>query len=287
MAHSISSSDEELPLMPKVPGGGVSEPIISPKEFIDSPVTVSKPDQIPRVNGNISELGSSEVLSSTPKNNRSSKRVISTPAEESSEDELIPTVTKGKSTPTRKKRSRELLEGKDEDLNTPSKKSAKTPKKKSTKKTAKPKKTWEMPGQKKDTPHELDGGRIFYESLRKQKPESKMAEEYMLRHGLLPRQEAQMLVDKMVKIKEDIKQKKAASSTKKTKSPKSPKKVTRRRRRSSKKTKSVLRMKAKDCKKAKKSRKGKNDTKVKSRRKRKKTLSEESSEDEPLMVKKR
>jgi len=39
------------------------------------------------------------------------------------------------------------------------------------------KKGYVMPGQKKDTPGELDGGRIFYESLRKQNPKSKMAEE--------------------------------------------------------------------------------------------------------------
>jgi len=56
------------------------------------------------------------------------------------------------------------------------------------------KKVYDMPGQKKDTPGELDGGRIFYESLRKQKPKSKMAEDYLLKHGLLTYDEATAIV---------------------------------------------------------------------------------------------
>jgi len=45
------------------------------------------------------------------------------------------------------------------------------------------KKTYDKPGQKKDTPGELDGGRIFYESLRKQNPKSKIAEDYLLKQA--------------------------------------------------------------------------------------------------------
>jgi len=64
-----------------------------------------------------------------------------------------------------------------------------------------PKKTYDMPGQKKDTPGELDGGRIFYESLRKQNPKSKIAEDYLLKHGLLTYDEASAIVALQQKIK--------------------------------------------------------------------------------------
>merc|ERR1719229_1178935 len=57
--------------------------------------------------------------------------------------------------------------------------------------TKRTKKVYEMPGQKKDTPPELDGARIFYESLLKQNPDSKMAVEYLLKFGLLPRERAE------------------------------------------------------------------------------------------------
>jgi len=63
------------------------------------------------------------------------------------------------------------------------------------------KKTYDMPGQKKDTPGELDGGRIFYESLRKQNPKSKIAEDYLLKHGLLTYDEASAIVALQQKIK--------------------------------------------------------------------------------------
>jgi len=53
----------------------------------------------------------------------------------------------------------------------------KVSKRKQTASSKSSKKGYTMPGQKKDTPGELDGGRIFYESLRKQNPKSKMAEE--------------------------------------------------------------------------------------------------------------
>ena len=41
-----------------------------------------------------------------------------------------------------------------------------------------------MPGQKFPTPKEGDSLRIFYETLHKQRPESKLAERWILEHGL-------------------------------------------------------------------------------------------------------
>ena len=44
-------------------------------------------------------------------------------------------------------------------------------------------------GQKRDTPDETDSLRKFYQSLRAQKPESEMAETWLMEHGLLPEEE--------------------------------------------------------------------------------------------------
>eukprot|EP00353_Schmidingerella_taraikaensis_P019330 CAMPEP_0185603460 /NCGR_PEP_ID=MMETSP0436-20130131/2496_1 /TAXON_ID=626734 ORGANISM="Favella taraikaensis, Strain Fe Narragansett Bay" /NCGR_SAMPLE_ID=MMETSP0436 /ASSEMBLY_ACC=CAM_ASM_000390 /LENGTH=55 /DNA_ID=CAMNT_0028233945 /DNA_START=296 /DNA_END=460 /DNA_ORIENTATION=+ len=41
-----------------------------------------------------------------------------------------------------------------------------------------------MPGQRYATPAEGDSLRIFYETLRKQRPESKLAQKWVLEHGL-------------------------------------------------------------------------------------------------------
>jgi len=83
---------------------------------------------------------------------------------------------------------------------TKSSKPKRNTKKRSTKKKA-PKKAFDMPGQKKDTPGELNGARIFYESLREQIPDSKMAEEYLLKYGLLPRDEAAAIVEAQLNSK--------------------------------------------------------------------------------------
>jgi len=69
------------------------------------------------------------------------------------------------------------------------------------KKSTKPKKVYDKPGQKKDTPGELNGARIFYETLREQIPESKMAEEWLLKMGLLPYEEAKAIVEAQLKSK--------------------------------------------------------------------------------------
>lgn len=47
-------------------------------------------------------------------------------------------------------------------------------------------KKYDLPGQKKDTPDELDAVRMFYESAYKENPMSEMAARWCLIHGLLP-----------------------------------------------------------------------------------------------------
>jgi len=86
------------------------------------------------------------------------------------------------------------------EIDKPSLKS-KISKKKKVSSSKRSKKTYDKPGQKKDTPGELDGGRIFYESLRKQNPKSKIAEDYLLKHGLLTYDEATAIVALQQKTK--------------------------------------------------------------------------------------
>jgi len=52
------------------------------------------------------------------------------------------------------------------------------------------KKVYDLPGQKKDTPEEGESLRKFYVSMRTQVPESVMAEQWLMEHGLLPEDEA-------------------------------------------------------------------------------------------------
>ena len=52
------------------------------------------------------------------------------------------------------------------------------------------KKVYDLPGQKKDTPEEGESLRKFYVSMRTQVPESVMAEQWLMDHGLLPADEA-------------------------------------------------------------------------------------------------
>ena len=53
-------------------------------------------------------------------------------------------------------------------------------------------------GQKRDTPDETDSLRKFYSSLRLQKPESEMAEMWLMEHGLLPEDEQKKAYKKML-----------------------------------------------------------------------------------------
>ena len=55
-------------------------------------------------------------------------------------------------------------------------------------------KTYDMPGQTRDTPDENDPLRRFYESLHTEKPKSEMARKWCVVHGLLPLAEAKKWV---------------------------------------------------------------------------------------------
>eukprot|EP00492_Amphilonche_elongata_P004005 TRINITY_DN4394_c0_g1_i1.p1 TRINITY_DN4394_c0_g1~~TRINITY_DN4394_c0_g1_i1.p1 ORF type:complete len:140 (+),score=38.39 TRINITY_DN4394_c0_g1_i1:214-633(+) len=94
-----------------------------------------------------------------------------------------------------------------------------------------------MPGQKKDPPDELNGLRIFYESTLEQMPDSEMAKDWLLIHGLLPKDIATKLHKKKTKGK-----KKPVSSRKR--------KATASERRSAKKQKTKSKSKKKTPKKS-------------------------------------
>eukprot|EP00898_Chlorokybus_atmophyticus_P007087 jgi/Chlat1/737/Chrsp104S01218 len=51
-------------------------------------------------------------------------------------------------------------------------------------------KVFDLPGQRYETPLERDPLRIFYETLREQRPSSEMAEIWLMDRGLLPKEEA-------------------------------------------------------------------------------------------------
>jgi hypothetical protein len=59
-------------------------------------------------------------------------------------------------------------------------------------------KEYPLVGQKRDTPDETDSLRKFYSSLRLQKPESEMAEMWLMEHGLLPEEEQKKAYKKML-----------------------------------------------------------------------------------------
>eukprot|EP00252_Welwitschia_mirabilis_P015500 TRINITY_DN3407_c0_g1_i1.p1 TRINITY_DN3407_c0_g1~~TRINITY_DN3407_c0_g1_i1.p1 ORF type:complete len:221 (+),score=70.68 TRINITY_DN3407_c0_g1_i1:183-845(+) len=66
-------------------------------------------------------------------------------------------------------------------------------------KDRKPKKVYDLPGQKHDPPEERDPLRIFYESLYEQRPESEMAQLWMMEHGLLSPADAKKVFEKKQK----------------------------------------------------------------------------------------
>lgn len=268
-----SSSDEELFILPpkKVI---LTTPRSNPNGHL-APVTRKKPSLIPRMNGKSLEQAKPRLHSSPAKPSSPTKKIYtSAPAilEASSEDEPITVRPKKKKYQKKKKRPRKQEEDDDDEAIVSKKKKAKTTKKKVVRK---PKKVFELPGQRKDIPHELDGGRIFYESLRKQIPTSKMAEEYLLKHGLLPLEEAQKIVDKM----EEAKQNKSGSAKKKSGSTRSSPKKARKTNTNTSKRKS---------KSSKKGSKGMKGSKLKKKRKRRKKkieiMSGESSDDEALVL---
>jgi len=284
-----SSSDEELFILPPSKQKSFNSPLPSVNGHV-APLTLKQPSKImQQINGKSSGQPS---FSSPVKPGSPIKKITKSPAleESSSEDEPIVVTPKKKKYQSKKKRTRKKDEGDLEEAVTPKKKRAKktdngkTTKKKAkatkTKAAKKPKKVYELPGQKKDTPHELDGGRIFYESLRKQIPTSMMAEEYLLRHGLLPKEEAEKIVERM----EEAKLRKSGKKSGSTKTS-----ATKGRRTNSNSSRNTSKSKKKGRTTSKRSKKGSKGTGSKLKKKRKKKIeimSGESSDDEPLMLSK-
>ena len=58
-----------------------------------------------------------------------------------------------------------------------------------------------LPGQKHPTPTRGFGDRVFYESLLRQRPDSIMAQEWCVYHGVLDKDEAQKLYNLILKRK--------------------------------------------------------------------------------------
>jgi len=284
-----SSSDEELFILPPPKQKSFNSPMPSVNGHV-APLTLKQPAKIRQINGKSSGQAEPRSFSSPVKPGSPIKKIAISPAleESSSEDEPIVVSPKKKKYQNKKKRTRKKQDGDYEEAVTPKKKRAKktdngkTTKKKAkatkTKAARKPKKVYELPGQKKDTPHELDGGRIFYESLRKQIPTSMMAEEYLIRHGLLPKEEAEKIVERM----EEAKLKKSGKKSGSTKTS-----ATKGRRTNSNSSRSASKSKKKGRTTSKRSKKGSKGTGSRLKKKRKKTIeimSGESSDDEPLML---
>jgi len=58
-----------------------------------------------------------------------------------------------------------------------------------------------MPGQKYRTPPDGDASRIFYITLHKQNPPSRMAEKWLLEYGLLDKEKAKEVQKRLEKEK--------------------------------------------------------------------------------------
>jgi len=235
---SESSEDEPLTLLnnqvmvPKKPQG--ESPHISDVQVDDKPNLVAAQCQTPvddglkQANSSNAEQGfaSKDPMPQVEKERNEDEQLFS-PSKKSVEAPKIESEDEQLFSPSKKSAEAPKIESEDEQLFIPSKKSVEAPKiesddkpaaepskmeqeivkpmkKPSEKKVASSKGSkskYDMPGQKKPTPSELNGARIFYESLWKQNPESKMAKEYLLKFGLLPYELALTLVEEQRKLK--------------------------------------------------------------------------------------
>ncbi|CAK0760227.1 hypothetical protein CVIRNUC_002754 [Coccomyxa viridis] len=73
-------------------------------------------------------------------------------------------------------------------------------------------KVYELPGQTKDTPPEVDPLRKFYMSLREQRPDSAIAAKWLLQVGLLPLEEAKVEAAKLKNLRSPVKAPRAAGT---------------------------------------------------------------------------
>merc|ERR1712087_1075313 len=199
----MGSSDEEIWTLPTVNSKKESSPLVTKMRPLDLTSTDTLDDIFQKASSADlinSQLNSSDLNTTGTINNNS--RRASFAADDSFDTTSYSALSKVESEISRDSTS--IVE--------PKKRARKI------KKAKKGKKVYDMPGQKKDPPSELSGGRIFYETLRTQMPESKMAEEYLLKFGLLPMEEATRLVEQQEKVKQkkvnSVKLKKGTSSRK-------------------------------------------------------------------------
>ncbi|CAL5223558.1 g6091 [Coccomyxa viridis] len=80
-------------------------------------------------------------------------------------------------------------------------------------KPKKERKVYELPGQTRDTPQEVDPLRKFYTSLREQRPESAIAAKWLLQVGLLPPEVAKVEAVKLRNARSPMKAAKPGTST--------------------------------------------------------------------------
>ncbi|GBG82930.1 hypothetical protein CBR_g36457 [Chara braunii] len=71
-------------------------------------------------------------------------------------------------------------------------------------KKEKEKKVFDLPGQRYEAPEERDPLRIFYETLYQQRPDSEMAEVWMMEHGLLSQEDAKVALSRKQKRAEQM-----------------------------------------------------------------------------------
>merc|ERR1712130_866392 len=139
--------------------------------------------------------------------------------------------------------------------------------------------SYDKEGQRKPTPHDMEGAFIFYHSLYAENPNSEMAEIWLMEHGCFDAAKQKILAKKYQKIKP----KKVASKKKKTVK---KKKVNKSKKKKSKKKNS----KKKSTKKKKTKSKKKKKTKKKPKKKRKamdiSEDSDSSDEEMPIVPKK-
>ena len=112
-------------------------------------------------------------------------RFVSMPPKKTEKESKSPKSSDKKSSKSSSKSSKT----KDSKKKSSTKKSSSKDKKKSktsTKTEKAPAKKFDLPGQKKETPEELDAIRMFYESAYQENPNSEMAARWCLLHGLLP-----------------------------------------------------------------------------------------------------
>ena len=85
------------------------------------------------------------------------------------------------------------------------------------KKEVKKRATFDLPGQKKETPDELNSLRMFHEAAYKEFPDCESSEKWLLQHGLIPKAQAIKLAVKYAPRRSNTTKKKKKTTTTSTK----------------------------------------------------------------------